>query len=696
MLKLVELGQSNSPSNAKPVAQNNSTQFNKNSNSIAAQNEYYTTNNKLLSPQKFYQQQQQQQQQQPTSNVAPQSVEPTKYMQQQQQQQQTPIAVNHPKSVVEKFISLTDSYLNNSRSLSEPRNNVDPNNVANDHTAGKQQQQQHQTQTPSTQLPPQVPLRENGHHHHHHHHHSNNYQKQPTNGLIHQNYYVQNNQMTPVNKSMQPASVETYDNLNDQHQAIVVTPISEEVISYQPIATHHQSRIDTKQKQQQQLQHHQLAYDQYTAYNRPQTVYQPNFTISTAPEREIKSADRDIVYYYNQQQQKPPAQHHTLPTPQQYQQQHQYHAQSYEPQHQQHKTGGGIKYGNALHLKTNGTPSNGILMGGLILTNGHKLNGSNHNQCQSLIDAAILSAANANASDIGNNVNKLDEYKGYKKFQPIAKTVLHPAQLNHQKLEQQQRSRSESLTPKVNEQFDATEAMTTELDDDITMASSCTVNNFTKLHHQQQTSSKKPSKQIEECINDVINQSASSIYLAADEMASLSGSNQSGSGLKITENHNSQFSDLERLLEGFNMNERDELDDDLSSLSSSSKLKMKQMQKQLKTLTDLVNQALISRDINQLASLAQYSMNQNLGYDSKSSLNMTNTTSRSDDCNKSINSTQTNSSNSSYLSELNSKTKSLKTDLSKLKLMHENFNSSFGDSMKSFIHQLNVTFFQIS
>jgi len=42
------------------------------------------------------------------------------------------------------------------------------------------------------------------------------------------------------------------------------------------------------------------------------------------------------------------------------------------------------------------------------------------------------------------------------------------------------------------------------------------------------------------------------------------------------------------------------------------------------------------------------------------------------------------------LLELNEKTKSLKNDLNLVKKLQENLNASFGDSMKDFIHQLNV------
>ena len=57
-----------------------------------------------------------------------------------------------------------------------------------------------------------------------------------------------------------------------------------------------------------------------------------------------------------------------------------------------------------------------------------------------------------------------------------------------------------------------------------------------------------------------------------------------------------------------------------------------------------------------------------------------------------VENTKTNHSANNHLKTLNEKTKSLKSDLGSLKKLQENLNSSFGNSMKNFVQQLNVIF----
>lgn len=108
-----------------------------------------------------------------------------------------------------------------------------------------------------------------------------------------------------------------------------------------------------------------------------------------------------------------------------------------------------------------------------------------------------------------------------------------------------------------------------------------------------------------------------------------------------------------------------------------SKAKMKLMQQQLETLTNLVHKALANKDLNQLA--AQYDSTfsglneQQKNHEKK----MT----------KSIMATR--QPNQQNLAELNLKTKMLRQDLMTIRNLHENLNISFGDSMKNFINQLN-------
>ena len=113
--------------------------------------------------------------------------------------------------------------------------------------------------------------------------------------------------------------------------------------------------------------------------------------------------------------------------------------------------------------------------------------------------------------------------------------------------------------------------------------------------------------------------------------------------------------------------EEDEVEEDYET----SKVKMKQMQRQLEQLTSLVNQALMDRDLNQLASIvnSQYSSGGGSGVKGKESRN---------DVRK------------FGVENLNEKTKVLKNDLLTIKQMQENLKHLFGDSMKGFVNQLNV------
>lgn len=114
---------------------------------------------------------------------------------------------------------------------------------------------------------------------------------------------------------------------------------------------------------------------------------------------------------------------------------------------------------------------------------------------------------------------------------------------------------------------------------------------------------------------------------------------------------------------------------------SSSATKMKLMQEQLETLTNLVHNALANKDLNQLA--AQYSMHgQLLGAPTEAPT-------IEKQMAKSILATRQPSNPHLSLSELNSKTKKLRQDLMAVRNLHETLNISFGDSMKSFISQLN-------
>ncbi len=115
----------------------------------------------------------------------------------------------------------------------------------------------------------------------------------------------------------------------------------------------------------------------------------------------------------------------------------------------------------------------------------------------------------------------------------------------------------------------------------------------------------------------------------------------------------------------------DEAEQQQQQTAAGEKFKMMQMQQQLEQLTSLVNQALMNRDLNQLASLvsSQYNLeNEGGAADSQH---------------------QKKKPLPPHVDHLNEKTKSLKTDLLTIKKMQDNLKHLFGDSMKGFMSQLN-------
>ncbi|CAF0714137.1 unnamed protein product [Brachionus calyciflorus] len=97
-----------------------------------------------------------------------------------------------------------------------------------------------------------------------------------------------------------------------------------------------------------------------------------------------------------------------------------------------------------------------------------------------------------------------------------------------------------------------------------------------------------------------------------------------------------------------------------------SRLKIKMMQRQLETLTNLVHQALVNKDLNKLEDIAQTAkFNQH-------KFSRTNLY-----------------SNKPGINHINEKAKQLKNDLITIKKMHENFNSYIGESFKEFVKQIN-------
>ena len=155
----------------------------------------------------------------------------------------------------------------------------------------------------------------------------------------------------------------------------------------------------------------------------------------------------------------------------------------------------------------------------------------------------------------------------------------------------------------------------------------------------------------------------------------------SSSGNSCTDSNNNARSEA--------LNELDERD---IEQFETSKMKMKLMQQQLETLTELVHKALVNRDLNQLAEQSQA-----LGLPTSAingGINLKNLMRSEHTLTKTIVASLANGngklSQHQSLSELNAKTKLLRQDLMSIRKLHETFNLCLGDSMKSFISQLNV------
>lgn len=129
-----------------------------------------------------------------------------------------------------------------------------------------------------------------------------------------------------------------------------------------------------------------------------------------------------------------------------------------------------------------------------------------------------------------------------------------------------------------------------------------------------------------------------------------------------------EYDEDERTLNDNNETENllDSLDEKDIENFETSKIKMKLMQRQLETLTSLVHQALMNRDLGQLA----------IGMGHLSGVGVK----ANGICVK-----------ESDLVMFSEKAKFLKNDLSMIKKMQENFTMSVGDSMKGFVRQLNVS-----
>lgn len=97
-----------------------------------------------------------------------------------------------------------------------------------------------------------------------------------------------------------------------------------------------------------------------------------------------------------------------------------------------------------------------------------------------------------------------------------------------------------------------------------------------------------------------------------------------------------------------------------------SKLKIKFMQKQLETLTNLVHQVLVNEDLNHLESIAKTAkLSQNRKMSKKS--------------------------NKLSINLLNDQAKQLKNDLISIKKMHENYNFEVSETFKMFVNEINVS-----
>lgn len=154
-------------------------------------------------------------------------------------------------------------------------------------------------------------------------------------------------------------------------------------------------------------------------------------------------------------------------------------------------------------------------------------------------------------------------------------------------------------------------------------------------------------------------------------------------GGDVSSKNNSETSDfvlLNELDTECDAEEETSRNGDATESFESSKLKMKQMQKQLEQLTNLVNQALINRDLNQLASIvtSQYNIETTIKNNERAVAN------------KQAN---TGCGGGLQIDNLNEKTKLLKNDLQVIKKMQANLKDLFGDSMKGFVIQLNVNIF---
>ena len=117
-----------------------------------------------------------------------------------------------------------------------------------------------------------------------------------------------------------------------------------------------------------------------------------------------------------------------------------------------------------------------------------------------------------------------------------------------------------------------------------------------------------------------------------------------------------------------------------------SKAKIALMQKQLQQLTELVQSALVNRDFSQLVVAANTHLNLN-GHAVAKHQQQKSPIKKQQQQRK------------VELSALNQKTNSIRSDLNGIKRMQENFSSSFGASIKSFVNELNVfnsTFIVIS
>ena len=97
-----------------------------------------------------------------------------------------------------------------------------------------------------------------------------------------------------------------------------------------------------------------------------------------------------------------------------------------------------------------------------------------------------------------------------------------------------------------------------------------------------------------------------------------------------------------------------------------SKLKMNFMQKQLETLTNLVHQALINKDLNRLEDIAQ-----------TAKLNQKRLLPKN--------------ANKSNINSLNDQAKHLKSDLNSIKKMHQNYNFEVSETFKMFANEINVS-----